>query len=218
MVYLIKYDDENAFKTPERNLQVVTTNVPGVALVSDTNKSKYNGPVDLELTYNVTSTTAPTQIYNTNAYLRIEDLLSIKVDDKLYPISSFTASNSYTFDTLGEHNVVLRYKSLITLGKDAATARNGSFESCRNLVSVVIPGGVKYIEGNCFAYCSNLSSITSLSTSAPFQRTNTIFQGVKQNGTLYVLSGSTGYGNGYTGWLNTNMYYLGSQGWTLTEI
>ena len=223
MKYILRYNDINAFKTAERNTKVVTKSIPGVACSPD--GIKYNGPVKLELTYDVTSTTNPVKLYNLVSLMNTDDLMSVKIDNEFYPISSFTSSNTYRFDTTGDHTVVLKYRSLIHLGGSGASSggSNGCFESFSDLKSIVIPAGVTDIKNKCFGSCTKLSSITSLSEIAPLLRTNHVFDGVAQNGILYAPVGASTPGSGYnteypSGWFKTNTYYLGYYNWTLVEI
>ena len=222
MKYIFRYNDNNTFKTSEKNTKVVTQSIPGVAYSPD--GIKYNGPVKLELTYDVTSTTDPVKLYDLVSLMNTDDLMSVKIDNEFYPVSSFTSSNTYRFDTTGDHTVVLKYRSLIHLGGSSGSGgSNGCFQYCSNLKSIVIPAGVTDIKNACFSGCSKLSSITSLSEIAPMLRTNQIFNGVAQNGIIYAPVGASTSGSGYNteytnGWLKTGYYYLGYYNWTLVEI
>ena len=88
-----------------------------------------------------------------------------------------------------------------------------AFFYCPNLTNITLGSGLQNMNfDNIFQTCSNLESITSLAMQAPTIK-NTIFQGVKENGTLYVPIGSTGY----DAWMVTDNYYLGKYNWTKVE-
>ena len=87
-----------------------------------------------------------------------------------------------------------------------------TFQGCRGLTSVTIPSSVTNIGNSVFYGCSGLTSITSLAITAPTIQSNT-FTNIKTAGTLYVLSGSTGYDV----WMRTGNYYLGKYNWTKVE-
>ena len=87
-----------------------------------------------------------------------------------------------------------------------------TFQGCRGLTSVTIPSSVTNIGNSVFYGCSGLTSITSLAITAPTIQSNT-FTNIKTAGTLYVLSGSTGYDV----WMGTGNYYLGKYNWTKVE-
>ena len=101
----------------------------------------------------------------------------------------------------------------ITIPNSVTTIGSSSFAGCTSLTSVTIGNSVTSMIGNTtFGGCTSLTSITSLATTAPTIQKNT-FQNVNAGGTLYVPSGSTGYGT----WMGTADYYLGKYNWTKVE-
>jgi len=102
--------------------------------------------------------------------------------------------------------------SNVIFGNNITTIGPGSFSSCKNLKNIIIPNTVTSIGDGAFGGCLNLTSITSLATSAP-SIYNTTFRDIKEGGTLYVPTGSTGYDT----WIGTGNYYLGKYNWTKVE-
>lgn len=98
-------------------------------------------------TFNVTSTTEPTKIANGNAYA-ISGFTKMCVDGVKVPVT-----DTYTFDTLGEHTV--QYKLT-----DETTFANVAFSDCTSLTSVIIGEGVKSTGYLTFDGCTNLRSVT----------------------------------------------------------
>lgn len=97
--------------------------------------------------FNVTSTTEPTKIADGNAYA-ISGFTKMCVDDVRVPVT-----DTYTFDTLGEHTV--QYKLT-----DETKFANAAFSDCTNLTSVIIGEGVKSTGYLTFDGCTNLRSVT----------------------------------------------------------
>ena len=102
---------------------------------------------DITATFNVTSTTEPTKIANGNAYA-ISGFTKMCVDDVRVPVT-----DTYTFDTLGEHTV--QYKLT-----DETKFANAAFSDCTNLTSVLIGEGLESTGYLTFDGCTNLRSVT----------------------------------------------------------
>ena len=99
-------------------------------------------PYDITSTFNVTSTTSPTQLcYKTSA------ITEMYVDGVQIDVSS-----GYTFNTTGEHTVNYILADKTTIGDSA-------FSGCTNLISIVIPDTVTSIGTYSFFGCSSLTSI-----------------------------------------------------------
>ena len=79
--------------------------------------------------------------------------------------------------------------SVTSIGEEA-------FIDCSGATSVTIGSGVTSIGNSAFADCTSLTSISSNAITAPTLG-NSVFVGVKNNGTLRVPSGS----QGYCGWM-----------------
>jgi len=88
---------------------------------------------------------------------------------------------------------------------------SNTFNGCRSVTSCTIGSGVTNIGTYAFADCRSLTSITSNAVTAPEIQINT-FQGIAENGTLYVPEDSTSYD---TNWLSSEEYYLGYYSWNI---
>lgn len=122
---------------------------------------------DIASTFNVTSTTSPTQICHSSA---ISYFTEMYVDGVQIDVAS-----GYTFNTLGEHtvNYILADKTTIgdnalfgcfnlksvTIGSSVETINYRSFFNCNKLTSVTIGSGVKTIGNQVFWNCLSLTSI-----------------------------------------------------------
>lgn len=103
----------------------------------------------------------------------------------------------------------------VTINSNSVMSKNydvqlGGLENLftSNVSQYIIGDSVTSIGNNVFINCSNLSSITSLATTAPTIQSST-FRSVKTGGTLYYPSGSD-----YSAWMQTGDYYLGKYNWT----
>ena len=100
----------------------------------------------------------------------------------------------------------------VTIPNSATSIGNEAFYKCSGLTEVIIPTSVTSIGKRAFGSCSELASIRSLAMTAPTIQSDT-FQEIKENGTLTVPSGSSGYDK----WMGTGNYYLGKYNWTKVE-
>ena len=124
-------------------------------------------PYDITSTFNVTSTTSPTQLCHSSA---ISYFTEMYVDGVQIDVAS-----GYTFNTTGEHtvNYILADKTTIgdnalfgcynlksvTIGSGVETINYRSFFNCNKLTSVTIGSGVKTIGNQVFWNCLSLTSI-----------------------------------------------------------
>ena len=99
---------------------------------------------DITSTFNVTSTTSPTQLCESSATSAFTEMYvdGIQID----------VSSGYTFNTTGEHTVGY------TLS-DKTKIVDSSFQNCQRLSSIVIPDTVTSIGTYSFFGCSSLTSI-----------------------------------------------------------
>ena len=96
---------------------------------------------------------------------------------------------------------------------NSVTTVGSAFSFCTSLSSVIIGNSVtSFVQEDGFRGCTALTTITSLAMTAPIIK-NTTFTNIKENGTLYVPIGSTGYDV----WMGTGNYYLGKYNWTKVE-
>ena len=95
----------------------------------------------------------------------------------------------------------------VTIPNSVTSIDDFAFYGCNALSSVTIGSGVTSIGNKGFNFCLKLTSIVSLATTAPTIEIYTL-DSIKNNGTLYVPIGSSGYDV----WMNK----LGS-GWTKVE-
>ena len=126
-------------------------------------------------------------------------------------ISSVSLPNSIT--TIG--GSVFSYCSSLTsiTIPNSVTTVGSAFSFCTSLSSVIIGNSVtSFVQEDGFRGCTALTTITSLAMTAPIIK-NTTFTNIKENGTLYVPIGSTGYDV----WMGTSNYYLGKYNWTKVE-
>ena len=122
---------------------------------------------DITSTFNVTSTTSPTQLCHSSA---ISYFTEMYVDGVQIDVAS-----GYTFNTTGEHtvNYILADKTTIgdnalfgcynlksvTINDSVKTINYRSFFNCNKLTSVTIGSGVKTIGNDVFWNCLSLTSI-----------------------------------------------------------
>ena len=125
-------------------------------------------PYDITSTFNVTSTTSPTQLCHSSAISYFTEMYidGVKID----------VTSGYTFNTTGEHTVqymladktkivdtafyVCRNLKYIDISKSVKTIGHNAFGYCSNLTEIVIPDGVETIGNNSFQNCSSLTSVT----------------------------------------------------------
>jgi hypothetical protein len=95
----------------------------------------------------------------------------------------------------------------VVLGDSVTSIGNNAFVSCENMTSLTIGSGVTDVGDYSINNCFKLTSIISLAMTAPTIYDNTFYV-IKNNGTLYVPSGSSGY----DAWMNKL-----PSGWTMVE-
>jgi hypothetical protein len=120
---------------------------PYVSYVDGNNSVYYNKPPETRVVikYNVTSTSEPTEICNSE---RLSDLSEIEIDG----VIQSNIVSSYTFNTLGEHTVKYTFVNPTTIS-------NNMFEMT-NLTSIFIPSSVTTIGNSAFYNSINLTSMT----------------------------------------------------------
>lgn len=103
-------------------------------------------------TYNVTSTTEPTKIFQTTDFINI-GIEHIIIEGVTHTVSDINSFTGYTFSNLGLNEVVF------VLANNVETLPN-IFSSLTTLYSIEIPNNITTIDSGAFNYCSNLTSVT----------------------------------------------------------
>ena len=124
-------------------------------------------------------------------------------------LTSVIIPNSVT--SIGDGAFTNSRLTSVTIPNSVTSIGHGAFTNCTSLTSITIGSGVTSI-GNYVLRDTSVTSITSLATTAP-TITNTTFNIVIPNGTLYVPSGSSGYDT----WMQNAYFYLGLYNWTKVE-
>ena len=135
---------------------------------------------DIDVVYDVTSTTSPTLIYSdtpsfTNPYFKPESIDYFTIDDD--PTQHEPTSTEYTFDSTGSHTIhyyltgdtipecMFRGSSGpiritdATIGSGTTAIEDQVFARCEVLSSITIPDTVTSLGDNCFSGCTALTSI-----------------------------------------------------------
>ena len=159
---------------------------------------------------------------NANTFYQCSSLTSVTIPDSVTSISvsAFGNCSGLTNVTIGNGVTGIGASAFqscssltsITIPDSVIGIYASAFQGCSNLTSIIIGKGVTTISNYAFAYCSNLVNITSLITTAP-SITDSVFYGIKTDGTLTVPAGATGYDT----WMGTGNYYLGYYNWTKVE-
>lgn len=214
-IFITKFDTTAQYNAAKDSLAK-----PHVSLTKDDGTVHYDKDNRVVVKFNVSSTSNPTKILS-----YIPTFAKVEIDGvEMTPIGT-----GYTFDTVGEHEVKYTLTDETTIGDQAfyyctelmsitipdsvTTIGNESFISCTSLVSLTIPKNVTSIGMSAFNACTNLLTISALPKTAP-TITSSTFKGVKENGALYTLQGSSGYDV----WMQNANYYLGVRGWTMNTI
>ena len=100
----------------------------------------------------------------------------------------------------------------ISLGNGVTSIDDNAFQGCDGLTEITLGNGVTEIGEHVFISCSKLTAITCNATIAPTIN-NLTFNRIKNNGTLYIPSGSD-----YSSWLSSDANYLGYYNWTVEYI
>jgi len=239
-VYLREFANHTAYEAAESGLIK-----PNVSLCAQEKEMHYSPYVVTRVAakFNVTSTSAPTQLCSSNA---VNQFSAIEIDG----VVQQSVVSAYTFDTIGEHTVKYTLTDPTSIGEYAfasckftsieipsgVTSIGGrAFRFCTSLTSIDIPNSVTNIGNGTFYNCSGLTSVTIGSgvTSigdAAFQSCSSLtsivcnattaptityltFNLVHNDGTLTVPSSSSGYDV----WMGTSNYYLGKYNWTKVE-
>ena len=106
---------------------------------------------DVEVVYDVTSTTAPTKLYKLQ-YDGSGGIDYFTIDDNPTQYKGYNVYDEFTFDTTGNHTVHYHLT-----GENIA---NSQFIGNGNITDVKIGTGVKMVGHETFEGCENLSSIT----------------------------------------------------------
>ena len=101
--------------------------------------------------------------------------------------------------------------SKITLPDTLTFIGEESFNYTNSLTELIIPESVTSIDIQAFIH-SNIERIICKAIIAPTIQADTFYE-IKENGTLIVPSGSSGY----DAWMGTGNYYLGKYNWTKVE-
>lgn len=148
MKYLKLFTSHSDYDTAKSSLDR-----PNVSLCATENEVHYNPyvpPVILVTKYNITNTSAQTQIVGgTSGVYYTSGFTAIEIDGIVQP----SVVSKYTFDTLGEHTIKYTLANPISIGDYA-------FYGCTSLTSVTIPNGVTSIGEFAFYNCYNLASVT----------------------------------------------------------
>lgn len=225
MKHLKLFNNHNDYNT-----DIATAELPNVSYCIVQDEVHYNPYVPetrLVLKYNVTSTSSTTKL------MRDDDPTRGQFSDmEIDGVMQQSVVSYYQFSTTGEHTVKLslvdttqiRYRSFrdvpdlseAILPSGITTTNTYTFHNT-GLTKIVLPSTITTLGGGVFNGCSNLTSITCLSTTAPTIYSNTFGESgsnaLGSDGTLYVPSGSTGYDD----WMSTDNYYLGKYNWTKVE-
>ena len=171
--------------------------MPNVSLCAQENEVYYNKPKETRVvaTYNVTSTSNPTNI---GYYGYISAFTEIEIDGVVQP----TVVSAYTFDTIGEHTVKYTLSSPTSIGDNA-------FDSCSSLTSITIPNSVTSIGQYAFAECNSLTSVTIEVTTPPTLGVDAFYS--RRNYIIWVPAGTANTYKAASGWsvYSSRIYEIG---------
>ena len=143
--FLKKFTLHEDYETYKNGQDFMT---PNVSYCIDANDVHYNPWIDprIVVKFNITDTSSPTNIIYSSA---VSQFSKIEIDGAELP----EVTNTYTFDTTGEHIVKYTTTDKTTIGVEA-------FRNCVNITSITIPNTVKTISLRSFSDCTGLTSIT----------------------------------------------------------
>ena len=182
MIYLKKFIIHN-----EYNVYINGQNkiLPNVSYCEDQKEVYYNPYPKVIAKFNITNISSPTYIlynYSTGISSILSNISQIEIDG----IVQESVSNTYQFDTIGEHvvkytltdpttmpsyskyqyGVTTYYGMFNDCGRltsvtipPTVTTFNGAFRSCWSLTSVTIPSSVTTIGSGAFSSCRGLTSV-----------------------------------------------------------
>ena len=151
------------------------------------------------------------------------NLKSVKIPNSVTIIKESAFFNCISLKSISMPNGITKIENIaftncpslasVTMPNNLTSIGVGVFDGCTSLSSITIPNVVTNIGSSVFYNCSSLKTITSYAVTAP-TITNSTFQNLPTDGTLYVPSGATGYDV----WMGTGDYYLGKYNWALSAL
>ena len=153
-----------------------------------------------------------------NAFSDCKGLTNVAIPDNVTTIGqlAFSGCTEITSITFGNSVTTLQASAFInctklqsvTIPNSVTEIGNNVFSNCSGITTLTIGSGVTTIGEQAFDYCRQLGTIISLPTTGPSVQHST-FYNIKDNGTLYVPIGSTGYDYMYD--------KLSAYGWSKVE-